>query len=237
MTGESRRRLLFLLPFPPDPDGAHGASRMTGQLLWALAEVHEVGALYLRAGHEPPIDRALGDRLDLAVEVDRPPSQGPGRMSRSARRASGLITGRPLWASDWSVPAFAARLREVAQEWRPEVVQAELHVMGQYLAALTEPSPPTVLVEHEPGTAAARDLVAWERGLRRVGRRLDAVAWRRYERRVLAAATAVVPSPSRIARRLPRSRRTRCSRRSRWASRFPSGPATRSERSRRACCS
>jgi glycosyltransferase involved in cell wall biosynthesis len=87
------------------------------------------------------------------------------------------------------VPAFAARTRELVAAWRPHVVQAELGVMGQYLGGL---APPTVLVEHDPGVAAAMDLAAWERGLRRAGRRVDAAAWRSYERRVLTAADAVV---------------------------------------------
>ncbi|HYP47248.1 MAG TPA: glycosyltransferase family 4 protein [Thermoleophilaceae bacterium] len=90
------------------------------------------------------------------------------------------------------MPSFAARLHEVARAWRPQIVQAELHVMGQYLSGLGDPAPHRVLVEHEPGSAAARDLIAWEHGLRRAGRRLDALAWRRYEPRVLAAADAVV---------------------------------------------
>ena len=66
------RRLLFLLPFPPDPAGLHGASRMTGQLLERLAERHEVAALFLRAPEEPPISSALAGRLALAAEVERP---------------------------------------------------------------------------------------------------------------------------------------------------------------------
>jgi glycosyltransferase involved in cell wall biosynthesis len=183
--------LLFLLPFPPDPAGAHGAARMTGQLLEALAGAHDVGAMYLRAAEEPPIDSGLGERLALVAEVERPSLEGPGA-GRAARRALGLLTGRPLWATDWAVPAFAARLREVAQAWRPDVAQAELHVMGQYLPALGEPAPPAILVEHDPGAAAAMDLAAWERGFRRIGRRVDALAWRRYERRVLPGADAVV---------------------------------------------
>jgi glycosyltransferase involved in cell wall biosynthesis len=197
-------RLLFLLPFPPHPDGEHGASRMTGQLLECLAARHQVAAIYLRAREEPPISPELGKTLALASEVERPSLQGPGRTRRSARRALGLIRGRPLWATDWSVPAFGARTREVVRSWHPDVVQAELHVMGQYLPSIAAP---TVLVEHDPGAAAANDLARWERGPRRAGRRLDAIAWRRYERRVLAAADAVVTFTDRDAGALPESRR------------------------------
>jgi glycosyltransferase involved in cell wall biosynthesis len=164
---------------------------MTGQLVECLAGRHEVTAIYLRAHEEPPIAAALSDRLALAVEVERPSLEegGAAALGRLARRARGLAAGRPLWATDWRVPAFAARLTEVTRDWRPDVVQAELHVMGQYLAAIAEP---TVLVDHDPGAAAASDLAGWERGPRRLGRRLDAIAWGRYERRVLAAADAVV---------------------------------------------
>ena len=181
-------RLLLLLPFPPDPAGAHGAARMTGQLVSSLAGAHEVGVIYLRAAEEPPIDPGLSERLALAVEVERPSLAGrSGR--RWARRALGLLHGRPLWATDWAVPAFADRVRELAVTWRPDVVQAELHVMGQYLSGLPQP---TVLVEHDPGAAAATGLAGWERGARRLGRWADAAAWRRYERGVLAQADAVV---------------------------------------------
>lgn len=192
MSARPRRRLLLLLPFPPDPDGTHGASRMTGQLLRSLAAHHDVAAIYLRAPEEPPIAPELSALLALAAEVERPSLAAPGRVKRTLRRTRGLIAGRPLWATDWAVPAFAARLREVASVWHPDVVQAELHVMGQYLTALPRPAPSTVLVEHDPGAATATDLASWERGLRRVGRRLDALAWRRYERRALASADAVV---------------------------------------------
>ena len=177
---------------------------MTGQLLWALAESHEVAALYLRAADEPRDDRALGDRLALAVEVRRDPRvQGPGRVRRSARRASGLMAGRPLWATDWAVPAFAARVRDVARTWRPDVVQAELHVMGQYLPGSGEPSRPPFWSSTNRATAAAADLVAWERGPRRVGRRA--------RRRRLAPVRARVPGERRRRRRLHRARTARSS--------------------------
>jgi glycosyltransferase involved in cell wall biosynthesis len=185
-------RTLFVLPFPPDPAGLHGASRMTGQLLEALAARHEVAALYLRAREEPPIAPALAARLALAEEVERPSLHAGVGIRRNARRALGLVAGRPLWATDWLVPELGRRLRRLAAEWRPEVVQAELLVMGQYLAALPEPRPAAVLVEHDPGAATAADLARRERGPRRAARLADAAAWRRYGRRVTAAADALV---------------------------------------------
>jgi polysaccharide biosynthesis protein PslH len=186
------RRLLFLLPFPPDPAGMHGSSRVTGQLLERLAARHEVAAVFLRAAEEPPIAPALEARLALAAEVERPSLHDGFGLGRNARRAAGLIRGRPLWATDWLVPQLGRDLRELAASWRPDIVQAELLVMGQYLAALPHPRPPTVLVDYDPGAAAASDLAAREHGARRVARTADAVAWRRYGRRVVADADAVV---------------------------------------------
>jgi polysaccharide biosynthesis protein PslH len=197
-------RLLFLLPFPPDPEGRHGASRMTGQLVECMAARHEVAAIHLRAPEEPPIAAALNERLALSVEVERPSLVAGGRVRRLGRRALGLTAGRPLWATDWRVPAFDARVREAVRDWRPDIVQAELHVMGQYLAGLATP---TVLVDHDPGAATARDLADWEHGLRRAGRRLDALAWKRYERRILAAADVLVTFTARDAAALAPSRR------------------------------
>ena len=75
--------------------------------------------------------------------------------------------------------------------WRPDVIQAEFHVMGQYLEPL-RPYGALVLVEHEPGAAAARDRAAVARGPERAARRVDARAWRRYEHRILTCADAVV---------------------------------------------
>jgi glycosyltransferase involved in cell wall biosynthesis len=186
------RRLLFLLPFPPDPAGLHGSSRLAGQLLERLVGGHEVGALFLRAPEEPPIARELDDRLAFAVEVQRPSLLAGIGVRRAARRLAGLAGGRPLWATDWRVPELERRVREITAAWRPDVVQAELPVMGQYLPALPEPRPARILVEYDPGAAAAADLAATERGLRRAARLADATAWRRYGRRLAAQVDAVV---------------------------------------------
>lgn len=186
-------RLLFLLPFPPDPAGQHGGSRTTGQLIEQLAERHEVGALYLRSRRDSPIPQALRDRLAFAEEVARPDLESTvaRRAAQAAVRAAGLARGRPVWAQDWWVPAFAARADRIVPEWRPHVVQAEFHVMGQYLPR-SGTGPVRILVEHEPGARAADALTRASRGMHRLLRRLDAAAWRRYERTVLMAPDAVV---------------------------------------------
>jgi glycosyltransferase involved in cell wall biosynthesis len=186
------RRLLFLLPFPPDPEGLHGASRMTGQLLEHMADRHEVAALFLRAPEEPPIAPRLRRRLALSTEVERPSLHAGHATRRTLRRARGLASGRPLWASDWLVPQVGRRLRELLSTWRPDVVQAELLVMAQYLVALRPPRPSIVVVEHDPGAAASAALAAREVGARRLARRADTAAWRRYTRRISAAADALV---------------------------------------------
>ena len=202
-------RLLFLLPFPPDPRGEHGASRMTGQLLEGATGRHEVGAIYLRAQDEPPIAPGLESRLALAIEVRRPGLRGP------LRRALGVARGRPTWVTDWAVPEFARRVQEAVLDWHPQLVQAELSVMGQYLkGAILDRGPgerpAAILVDYDPGAATATELAGWERGLRRAGRRIDAAAWRRFERRVFGAADAVVvftdEDRARIATRAPATR-------------------------------
>ncbi len=160
---------------------------MTGQLLAELALRHDVGALYLRARGEPDISESLRDALIFAEEVPRPasPSTVAGRAAELIRRSAGLMAGRPVWVTDWAVPAFGVRAGAVASAWQPHVIQAELHVMGQYLAELGALATPRVLVDHDPGAAATVDLAGWERGWRRLGRHADGVAWRRYERHLL----------------------------------------------------
>ena len=94
--------------------------------------------------------------------------------------------------TDWTLRTFGKRIAELAHEWRPEIVQAEFHVMAQYLRDLDGFGGPRIVVEHEPGVRAAADLLARESGLRRAARALDLLAWRRYERSVASTADAIV---------------------------------------------
>jgi glycosyltransferase involved in cell wall biosynthesis len=79
---------------------------------------------------------------------------------------------------------------ELTQEFRPDIVQVEYHVMGQFLPALHESTAPRVLVEHEPGAAAAAE--RRRHAPYRVLRHLDLRAWRRYERNVARGVDVVV---------------------------------------------
>ncbi|MBA3658473.1 MAG: glycosyltransferase [Gemmatimonadales bacterium] len=178
-------RILVLAPFPPRLDGTHGGARSIAELVSRLAERHEVALAYLRATEEQDVDPVLRERCTIVRAVIRPPR------SRLARLPA-LVRGVPLWVGARAVPAFATCVRELERAFRPDMVQAEFHAMGQYFDALEGRSAQRILVEHEPGAAAARDAIARAPATEQFGARLDAHAWRRYERAVLQAADAVV---------------------------------------------
>jgi glycosyltransferase involved in cell wall biosynthesis len=186
-------RLLFLAPFPPRRDGAHGGSRAAAELLVRLAERHRVALVHLRGRQEGPADHALLEQCDLVREVARrPPAGALGRLGRRLRVARELARGTPAAvAGSWS-PEFAAVVAEVAKSWHPDIVQLEYHVMGAYLAALASCPAPRVLRQYEPGAATARDRAAHRSGLARLAAGLDERAWARFERRVMTRVHVVV---------------------------------------------
>jgi polysaccharide biosynthesis protein PslH len=77
---------------------------------------------------------------------------------------------------------FAERLRRAVEEWRPEVVELHLRVMAQYAESLAGSHPARILIDYDPGSAWAADLVDKSQGARRVARRVELMTWRRYER-------------------------------------------------------
>lgn len=189
-------RLLCLAPFPPRRDAAHGGARVMAELLVRLAERHPLALLHLRAEGEPPADELLVARCALVEEFPRPvwrPSRRRLRRLRKGVRAlASAAAGRPLWARFCASPALARRLAELAPAFRPDVVQLEYHVMGQYLAALDGCPARRVLDQYEPGAAAARDIWRAARGTARLEARLDLAAWRRFERSLTRRLDAVV---------------------------------------------
>jgi polysaccharide biosynthesis protein PslH len=116
----------------------------------------------------------------------------PARLRQRAGIALSPIGGVPSWVTHRAMPAFQARVRELARTWRPHVVQLEYHVMGQYLSALEGCPAPRVLNQYEPGARAASEV--WERsaGVARIRAYLDLLAWQQYERRVVRRVNAIV---------------------------------------------
>lgn len=186
-------RLLVLAPFAPRLDGVHGGSRVIAQLLSGLAARHRIFLLHMYVPGEPPVDDVLSALCDRVAAVPvRFGDSGARWWWRRLRVAAGLLRGRPRWASNWTDRTFARQLEEIVASWRPDIVQAEFHVMGQYLLPLRHSQVKRILVEHEPGISRGEETPDARRVPARMLAALERSAWRRYETRAIAAADAVV---------------------------------------------
>jgi len=189
------RRLLVLVPFSPRRDGTHGGSRAIAELLTVLSSRHRVAVIYLRGSNEPPMDEALSARCDVVREIPHIHPPGVRRLARRLRVVLAAVAGRPFWVGWWRVPEYATCVREMAASWRPDVVQLEFHLMGQYIEALGECAAPRVLVEHDPGVKTGQPTRRARRAIglgRHALRWLDDSAWRRYESRIMRQVQAVI---------------------------------------------
>lgn len=175
----ARRRLLVCAPFPPRLDARHGG-KATSQLLLRLAERNDVALLCLRAPDEDGIDPAIAGRCTHVEEIPRPVTGGG--VSRRLRWGLWLVRGLPPWASDCRSVEYASRLERLVDEWRPDIVEIHLQVMAQYVEALARRDVPRILVDYDPASAWAGELLRAATGPRRLARRLEVAAWRRYER-------------------------------------------------------
>jgi len=202
------RRLLLLAPYPPHPDAPHGGGRVLAHLITGLAERHEVALLCLRGDADEGIDPRLRELCRIAEELPRAgPRRSPNlraRIGKHVHALAALAALRPKWAQYCAVPALAERLRYHLRTFRPEVVQAEYHVMGQYLAAVDDPRVRLVLNQYEPGAAAARERWRSHRAGLGIRSGLELLAWERYERAVARRADAVVVFTERDRREMER---------------------------------
>jgi glycosyltransferase involved in cell wall biosynthesis len=191
--GEIRpRRLLFLTPFAPRTDLHHGG-RATAHLIEKIAERNRVALLCLRAGDELPVEQDLRERCEVVHEVVIPVAERgfAGRQAYRGRLLAGLVQGKPLWAVHTYRSEYGSRLRQLAAEWEPDVIQLELRVMTQYLDVLEGIPARRVLVDHDPMGEANRGM-AIANGREGLVQAADAFAWRRLARRTRNALDAVV---------------------------------------------
>src|SRR5919198_825490 len=184
----SRRRILVCTPFAPRLDARHGG-KPTAQLLRRLAERHDVAVLALQLDRDDHVDPEIVERAALVHEVPRP-SRSPLR--RRVAWTIGLARGLPPWAVDCRSREYAHVLDRVLDEWPPDVVEIHLQAMAQYVAAPVGRNVRRVLVDYDPGSAWADEVSDATRGLRRLVRRLEVVAWRRYERATRPRFDAIV---------------------------------------------
>lgn len=191
-------RLLFLTPFPPRLDASHGGARATAHLIGGLAERHDVALLCFRTAGEPPVDAELRRRSAFVEEVPRRDDHGPlfQRVTRGVRLLTAPFAGTPIWIEAFQDAAFSDRLQRCVDAWRPDLVQAEFHLMGPYLRTLGLTAAGrrarTVMVEHEPGVTAAAERTRAAPLFTRPWHRLDEAAWRRIEPGMVRAPDAVV---------------------------------------------
>ena len=132
------------------------------------------------------MDDALRERLAFVEEVRLEPRRNAAaRIRRVAEIAIGWIRGDPRLVTNYRSHAFRERLRDVAAAWRPRIVHFEPHLVGQYVAGAEAAGARTVVVVHEPGAHAAAAALGFSS-------RIDAWAWRRFERRIFPLIDAVV---------------------------------------------
>jgi polysaccharide biosynthesis protein PslH len=191
-----RWRILVGSPFPPRLDGRHGGSRAVAQLVAALAARHTVALLVLRDRSEPGVDEVLRGSCELVEEIEIPPvgaSLG-ARAVNKLRLLAALARGLPSWAAERSAPDFEARLREVVEQWEPDIVQLEYRIMGQFLPGLAGVSTPLVLVDPDPDGPDTSSVLlspverrAWASLGRAVSEQVDSlVAFTERDRRALS---------------------------------------------------
>ncbi len=162
---------------------------MVAQLVSLLALRHEVALLCLRFPDEPPVDEVLKERCEVVEEVHRPLlARSPWSLWKERRRIQLFLDGAPSWVVGCSVADFRTRLGSLARGWRPDVVQIEYAVMGQYAQALDGIPLKRILVDLDViGPEAYRGRQSGRRPRRH---RID--GWARYRASIMGHVDAVV---------------------------------------------
>jgi glycosyltransferase involved in cell wall biosynthesis len=183
------RRVLVCTPYAPRLDARHGG-KATAQLLLRLAERNEIGLLALRTPSGERVDPAIAKRCALVHEVVAPAAGSP--LSRRLAWSVGLLRGLPPWAADCRSAEYEQALERLLDEWRPDLIEIHLQAMAQYVDAPARRGIPCVLVDYDPASTWADELRGAASGPRRLVRRLEASAWRRYERATRPRFDAIV---------------------------------------------
>jgi glycosyltransferase involved in cell wall biosynthesis len=150
------------------------------ELISHLSQRHATAVLALQLAAEPPADDALRASCDVLEEIPRPlVGTSPLRLWQQRLRFPLLLSGAPSWAVGCAVAAYRARLVSLLQTWKPDIVQIEYAVMGQYARVIQAFPARRILVEHDPGGRA------------------QGASWARYRSSIASTVDAVVAFTSR----------------------------------------
>ena len=187
-------RLLILLPLAPRLGATNGGARVLTQFLTEITARHKVAVLYFREADEPGADAFFRERCEYIEDVVRPASKKTlqGRLARYSRLILSLFLRRPLWVEDWSSAEFARQARLLAQQFQPDIIQAEIHVMGQYFSALKNMHAQRVLVEYESSSRAAMYIQTLPQFLKRFIEPIEKISWQRYEKVLYRQVDAII---------------------------------------------
>jgi glycosyltransferase involved in cell wall biosynthesis len=103
-----------------------------------------------------------------------------------------MLAGMPPWAVECRSANYAAALARLLDEWRPAIIEVHLQAMAQYVHALENHEVAKILVDYDPASTWAEDVLRTTTGPRRLARRLEVSAWRRYERATRSRFDAIV---------------------------------------------
>jgi glycosyltransferase involved in cell wall biosynthesis len=113
-------------------------------------------------------------------------------VARYFRIIVSLLLLRPVWVGDWFSSEFAKRALVLAEGFRPEIIQSELHVMGQYFSALRHLGAKRVLVEYESSARAALYLQNLPWVVRDLVQGIEKISWQQYEKNIYRQVDAIV---------------------------------------------
>ncbi|RKY00198.1 hypothetical protein DRP77_11870 [Candidatus Poribacteria bacterium] len=195
-------RVLIVSPFIPSPPTEGGRIRVLN-LIKHLAQLCQVTLLAPKTPNSTERDaeliRGMGVELIVADE-------GPG----IGVKGLGLIaSGHPIPLSKYRLPGFAAKLRELLERERFDVIEFDMLHAGQYLPLLRRSSlnrsTPAVLVEHNIDSFLwLRVFRAARSPWRKAGALLQAAELREIERKLCPQFDLCVCVSEEDARRLKR---------------------------------
>lgn len=168
-----------------------------------MAARHSIALIVLRAQGQAGVDDVLRRVCDQVEEIEIPPVGNAfgARLINRARLRAALLRGMPTWASLRTAPGFAARLEELTRVWRPDVVQLEYRIMGQFLPAVQDLPAARVLVDHDPagseGSLSLLELLenrAWRSLGRAVSKQVDSlVVFTERDREIVSEVSGSTP--------------------------------------------